>query len=139
VPDQSNQKQIFTGFAPLNELHTTPKNKTVVLVSLPGVRHNVFLNLLRALPQTSVCEAYGALSAFEFIEINQVDVIVIDTNIPFAERLALIARIKNNFPHIQCLAFITTSKEKRLLESAGADKILFQGYSLQAIEEAVFS
>lgn len=118
---------------------TDKKPTTILLVSQPGIMHNVLHSILQSIASATVLDANGAFTAYALLEAQPVDVIVIDTNLPFAERLALIARIKNNFPHIQCLAFITTSKEKRLLESAGADKILFQGYSLQEIEEAVFS
>lgn len=118
-----------------------PDNKpiTVLLVSQPGIMHNVLHSILQSVSSATVLDANGAFTAYALLETQPVDVIVIDANIPFAESQALITRIKNNFPHIQCLAFTATAKEKRLLQSAGADKILFQDCSLQEIEDAVFS
>lgn len=120
-------------------MFTDNKPITVLLVSQPGIMHNVLHSILQSLSCATVFDANGAFTAYTILETKPVDAIIIDANIPFAESQALITRIKNNYPHIQCLAFTATTKEKRLLQSAGADKILFQNCSLQEIEEAVFS
>lgn len=118
-----------------------PDNKpiTVLLVSQPGIMHNVLHSILQSLSSVTVLDANGAFTAYALLETQPVDVLMIDTNIPFAESQALIACIKNKLPHIQCIAFTATTKEKHLLQSAGADKILFQDCSLQEIEDALFS
>ena len=118
-----------------------PDNKpiTVLLVSQPGIMHNVLHSILQSVSSATVLDANGAFTAYTLLETRPVDVIVIDTNIPFAESQALITRIKSKLPHIQSLAFTATTKEKHLLQTAGADKILFQDCSLQEIEDALFS
>ena len=113
--------------------------KSVLLVSQPGIMHNTLYSILQSLPDTSVAEANGALSAYDYLESEQVDAVLIDANIPLAERLALLARIKGQFPHVRSLVLTLTARHHNLLCSAGADKVLLQNCSLADIEAAVFA
>ena len=133
------KEQIFAGSAPLNELNTAPESKTIVLVSQPGIAHNVLLNLLRTLPQTSVHETYGALSAFEFIESNHVDAIIVNANLFLTERLALVRRIKSCFPFIQCIVLTMTTRNHESIRTSGADQILMQDTSLAEMERTILA
>ena len=134
-----NSSKKNNGSAPLNELHTTPKNNTVVLVSRPGVTHNVLLNFLLSLPHTTCFEAYGALSAFEFIESHQVDVVVVNANLILSEKLALVRRIKSRFSSIKCIVLTVTTRDHESIRTSGADQVLLEDTSLGEMERMILA
>jgi DNA-binding NarL/FixJ family response regulator len=121
------------------KLLTDNEHKTVVLVSQPGITHNVLLSLLRSVPRTTIIDAGGALTAYGTIENEQVDTVIIDTNMPLAERLALIMWIKDVFPRIQCIALTTTNRNHDVLQASGADQVFLLDASLQEMERVVFT
>jgi DNA-binding NarL/FixJ family response regulator len=91
------------------------------------------------LPQTLVYEAYGALSAFEFIESNQVDVIIVNSNLILPERLALVRRIKSCFPFIQCIVLTMTTRNHESIRTSGADQVLLEDTSLGEMERMILA
>lgn len=99
--------------------------------------HNTLYSILQSLPDAIVADANGALTAFELLERHPADVLVVDANIPLAERVALLARTKSHFPRVNCLVLTTTGRHHQLLKQAGADEVLLQNCSRQDIETAV--
>jgi DNA-binding NarL/FixJ family response regulator len=129
-----------TGILPVaEEKDLSPQSALmkVVLVSQPGMMHNVLLSTLRAVPSAIVYNANGALTAYELFEEQQADAVVIDANIPLSERLALIRRIKTNFPQVRCIVLTTTTRNHASLHAAGADSILLQDSSPQEVGAAI--
>lgn len=112
---------------------------TVLLVSQPGIMHNTLYSILQSLPNALVSEASGALSAYDFLESQPTDALVIDANLPLAERVALLERAKRQFPHVRSLVLTTTARHHELLRQAGADQVLMQNCSRHDIEAAVFA
>jgi DNA-binding NarL/FixJ family response regulator len=118
----------------------TPAEQVVVLlVSQPGIMHNTLCSILRSLPNALVAETSGALSAYDYLESGPADAVIIDANIPLAERLALLTRVKAQFPDTHCLVLTMTARNHRLLGCAGADRVLLQNCSTADIEAAVFA
>jgi DNA-binding NarL/FixJ family response regulator len=115
------------------------KQLTVLLVSQPGIMHNTLHSILQSLPNVEVSDSDGALSAYGSLEKNHTDALVIDANIALGERLALLARVKKEYPHVRSLVLTTTARHHALLTSAGADKVLQQNCSPQEIEAALFA
>ncbi len=111
---------------------------TVLLVSQPGVMRSALYSILQSLPGALVMNSDGALSACDHLEREQTDSVIIDANLPLSERVALLARIKKQFPQVFCLVLTTTARHHQLLKEAGADLILMQNCSRQEIKTAVF-
>ena len=121
------------------EMLTPAKQITVLLVSQPGIMHNTLHSILQSLPEAKVAASDGALSAYGFLEQNRIDALLIDANIALAERLALLSRVKKEYPHVRSLVLTTTARHHELLTRAGADKVLQQNCSPQEIEAAVLA
>jgi DNA-binding NarL/FixJ family response regulator len=111
---------------------------TVLLVSEPGIMHNTLSSILRTIPNAIIAEANGALSGLDLLERQRVDAVIIDTNIPQSERVALIGRIRQRLPKVRSIVLTTTSRNHGALSDAGADKILMQNCFREEIEAAVF-
>jgi DNA-binding NarL/FixJ family response regulator len=79
------------------------------------------------------------LTAYDFLERQRADVVVIDANIPLAERVALLARLEKQFPQVRTIVLTTTKRHHQVLREAGAELILMQNCSRQDIETAVLS
>lgn len=71
-----------------------------------------------------VAVASGSLSAYDFLQGDRVNLIVIDANLPQEEVLVLLHRVKQNYPQIRCIVLTTTFRENAELLSSGADVIL---------------
>ena len=114
------------------------KQITVLLVSQPGIMHNTLYSILQSFVDALAISTNGALTAYDRLEHQRTNVVLIDANIPLAERVALLARSKKQFPEVRTLVMTTTAKHHQLLKEAGADQILLQNTSRQELEAAVF-
>ena len=112
---------------------------TVLLVSQPGIMHNTLYSILQSFPHAFILSANGALSAYDLLERQPADVVVIDANLPLEEREALLGRAKKQFPRARMLVLTTTTKNHKRLKGAGADCILLQNSSRKEIETAVLA
>lgn len=115
------------------------KKTTVLLVSQPGIMHNTLYSILQSFVDALAVSTNGALTAFDHLEQQRTNVVVIDANLPLTERVALLARIKKQFPEVRTLVLTTTAKHHQRFKEAGADQILLQNASRQEIEAAVFA
>ena len=111
--------------------------RTVVLVSYPGITHNTLAVTLASFACMEVLPAAGALSAVEMLKRNSPDAVVIDTNLPQEETLALLKYIKRDRAQARCIVLTTTAKHHHELKSAGADAVLFDNCSMRQLETAV--
>jgi DNA-binding NarL/FixJ family response regulator len=100
---------------------------------------NILCSVLRSMPLAAIIDADGALSAYEVLEHEHADAVIVDINIPLAEKVALLARVKAHFPHIQCVILTATTRNHEILQAAGADKILLREASPQEMKSALFS
>jgi len=122
-----------------SEMISPARQFVVLLVSQPGIMHKALYSILQSLPDAIIMNTNGALTAYDFLERQRADVVVIDANIPLAERVALLARVEKQFPQVRTLALTTTKRHHQLLSEAGAELILMQNCSRQDIETAVLS
>lgn len=111
----------------------------LVLVSQPGTMQNVLFSMLRSLPTGTVGATNGALTAFDLLENEPVDVVIVDANLPLSERLALVGRIRRQFPRVLSVVLTMTDRHRALLRTAGADLIMPRDVSLQELETALLS
>jgi DNA-binding NarL/FixJ family response regulator len=120
---------------------TAEKEKTTtLLVSVPGNMQDGLQAMLRSLPHIDVVAvASGGLSAYDLLQDNIVDLMVIDTNLPQEEVLALLHRVKENYPQIRCIVLTLTYKENAVFLASGADVILNRDSSHLQFASAVQS
>jgi len=111
--------------------------KTVVLVSHPGITHNTLAGVLASFASLDVLPAAGALSAGEILGRVSPDAVVIDANLPQAETLALLKYIKRGSMRARCIVLTTTSRSHKELRTAGADAVLFDNCSMPQLKAAV--
>jgi DNA-binding NarL/FixJ family response regulator len=122
-----------------SEMISTARQLMVLLVSQPGIMHKALYSILQSLPDAIIMDTNGALTAYDFLERQRADVVVIDANIPLAERVALLARLEKQFPQVRTIVLTTTKRHHQVLREAGAELILMQNCSRQDIETAVLS
>lgn len=111
--------------------------KTVILVSHPGITHNTLAGVLASFSCINVVPTAGALSTLEVFKQASPAAIVIDANLPHEETLALLKYLKRDGTPARCIVLTTTSKNHKELRLAGADLILFDNCSARQLEEAV--
>jgi DNA-binding NarL/FixJ family response regulator len=118
---------------------STARKITVLLVSQPGIMRNTLFSILHSFPNVLILSATGALTAYDLLEREPADVVVIDANLPLEEREALLGRAKKQFPGARTLVLTTTTKHHWRLKGAGADCILLHNSSRKEIETAVLA
>ena len=111
--------------------------RTVVLVSYPGITHNTLAGTLASFACLEVLPAAGALSAVEMLSRVSPDAVVIDANLPQEETLALLKYIKRDRTRARCIVLTTTTRNHHELKTAGADAVLFDNCSMRQLEAAV--
>ena len=111
--------------------------KTVVLVSHPGITHNTLAGALASFDCIDVLPAAGALSAVEMLRRISPDAVVIDANLPQEETLALLKYIKRDRTQARWIVLTTTTRNHHELKTAGADAVLFDNCSMRQLEAAV--
>jgi len=79
----------------------------------------------------------GGLSASVLIREQQPDVVLIDSNLPEDEMLALVRKIKDETPEIRCVVLTDTRHRERQVQIAGADVVLSQGRVVDEIIKAL--
>jgi len=113
------------------------EKRTAVLVSQPGITHNTLRSMLASLPCVHVLDAAGALSGYDLLEHEPIDAVVIDSNVPQAETLALLKHIKQESPRTRCIVLTTTNRNHNQLLTIGVDVLFLQNCSLRELETAV--
>jgi DNA-binding NarL/FixJ family response regulator len=120
-----------------NEKPPMTTQKTVILVSHPGITHNMLAGVLSSFACIKVVPAAGALSTLALLPQVSPDSVVIDANLPHEETLALLKYLKWDGTRARCIVLTTTSKHHHELRSAGADMLLFDNCSPRQLEAAV--
>lgn len=120
---------------------TADKEKTTtLLVSVPGNMQDGLQAMLRSLPHIEVVAvASGSLTAYDLLQKHLVDLLVIDANLPRDEVLALLHRVKQNYPQIRCIVLTFTYQEDAEFLASGADVILNRDSSHLQFASAVQS
>ena len=112
----------------------------ILFVSEPGVMQESMHAVLAALPHIAIVgQASGSLSALHLLSRCEAEVVVIDTNIPLEEMLALVRSINAMRPRIACIALASTRSQMRLAVAEGACAALPRSSPPQQISEAIQS
>ena len=111
--------------------------RTVILVSHPGITHNTLAGVLASFDCIDVQPAAGALSAVEMLRRVSPDAVIIDANLPQEETLALLKYVKRDSTRARCIVLTTTTRNHKDLRSAGADAVLFDNCSIHQLKAAV--
>jgi DNA-binding NarL/FixJ family response regulator len=114
-----------------------PDRKTVILVSHPGITHNLLAGMLSSFTCVDVVSVVGALSAVDRLTRITPDAVLIDANLPQEETMALLMHIKRSQMPTRCVVLTSTTREHSLLRSAGADTLLPDNCLPQQLEAAV--
>lgn len=93
----------------------------VLIVSSPGILRRILMDTLEFLPVVVIGVATGGLSALEILKGSQPDLIIIDANLPYEEKLVLLKHIRAEYPRIRCLTVSETSRDRANLAAHGAD------------------
>lgn len=111
---------------------------SVILVSSPGVLHDSLQSMLRSLPEVEVIgSASGGLSASELLQKQDVNLVVIDANLPDEEVLMLLSLIKSNYQDVRSIVLTTTASQKTEFLSAGAGAVLPRSSSARRFTRTV--
>lgn len=115
----------------------TNKVKTIV-VSAPGAMQTSLRAVLKCEETLDIFGCVGGgLSASVIIREQQPDVVLIDSNLPEDEMLALVRKIKDETPEIRCVVLTDTRRRERQAQIAGADVVLSQGRVVDEIIKAL--
>jgi len=79
------------------------------------------MDTLEFLPVDVIGVATGGLSALEILKGGQPDLVIIDANLPYEEKLALLKHIHTEYPRVRCLTVSETSRDRANLIARGAD------------------
>ena len=116
------------------------KNNKVksIIVSAPGAMQASLRAVLKGEETVEVIGCVGGgLSASVIIREQQPDVVLIDSNLPEDEMLALVRKIKDETPEIRCVVLTDTRHRERQAQIAGADVVLSQGRGVGEIIKAM--
>jgi DNA-binding NarL/FixJ family response regulator len=110
-----------------------------LLVSLPGLVREATCATLASLGGVSlVGSASGALTATHLLQHLQVDLLLVDANLPDEEVQALLRWAKEHYPQMQCLVMTMTSRQRTQALAWGADAAI-QRFDLSSQLPAVLS
>lgn len=102
---------------------------TAVIVAEPGPLRDSLQTLLMALPQIETVRlASDAPSAWKAITEQAPALVLLDTNLPDGDALALLRRIKAQEHRAQCLVLADDRQQQQDATAAGADAALLKGY-----------
>ncbi len=111
--------------------------RTVALISQPGIMHNALRSMLAAIPSLRVLEAAGALSGWELVQRQPVDAVVIDANVPQAESLVLVKRLRLEAPHTRCIVLTSSHRSQLELRAEDVETLSIHECSLIDLQNAV--
>lgn len=111
----------------------------VLLVSLPGLVREATCATLASLAGVSlVGSASGALTATHLLQQLEVELLLVDANLPDEEVEALLSWVKGHRPHVQVMVMTMTSRQRHQALSWGADAAI-QRFDLSEQLPAVLS
>jgi DNA-binding NarL/FixJ family response regulator len=120
------------------KLETGTARLSTVIASAPGIAEQSLRATLESLPAVRIIgTAAGCLSALQMVHLWQVDLLVIDSNLPFADVQVLLQQLKDEGLATQSLVLTASSAQVRRALAAGADAALRRDTSIQQLGAAV--
>ena len=98
------------------------KKLRILIVSHPGTWQRVLQMNIEAYPFAKVVEVVsGSLSASQLVSQHQVDLVLIDSSIPFDDSVALVQNVKLENPETRSIVITDTTQQSRRITRVGAD------------------
>lgn len=105
-----------------------PKPLTNVAIVAPVWLQNALLVLLHAQPDLKLVACTATVQVLLSLDLEQTpDLVILETDEQLERSEEQIGRIKTTWPGSSCIALIEESKERSLIQAAGADEILLKG------------
>ena len=102
-----------------------------VIASMPGIAEQSLRATLEALPSVRVLgTAAGCLSALRMVQERQVDLVVIDSNLPLEDVQLFLRQLKREGLETRSLVLAATTAHVRAALAAGADAALRRDASI---------
>lgn len=96
------------------------------------------LTLLRAVPQTRIIgQADDAPSALGLVADHYPDLLVLDAGLPDDGVWTVLEQVKAEWHQTCCLVLVDTIQQRRMAETANADAILVNGFSIDKFFTAI--
>jgi DNA-binding NarL/FixJ family response regulator len=109
-----------------------------IIISAPGPAGQLLQATLKALPAVQVAgTAAGCLSALQMLRERQVDLVVLDANLPFDEVQAFLRQLQQEGRDTHCLVLAETASQVDRALAAGAAAALRWDASLRELGAAV--
>lgn len=109
-----------------------------VLASVPGVAEQSLRATLESLPSVKVIGTVaGCLSALQMVRARQVDLVVIDSNLPLEDVQVFLQQLEQEGLRTRSLVLAATSGQVRRALAAGADAALRRDASIRQLGDVV--
>src|SRR5262245_23738635 len=100
-------------------------NALVIVVAKPGRMRNSLQALLQIMPRLKVVDlASDNTSAIQLLTHHNLDLVILDIDLPDNQAWVLLAQIQRVRPHTRCLFFVDSIEQRRAAKIAGADAAL---------------
>jgi DNA-binding NarL/FixJ family response regulator len=114
------------------------RNASAVIAAAPDRRRNSLLTLLRAVPQIRIIgQADDAPSALGLVADHYPDLLVLDAGLPDDGVWMVLGQVKAEWHQTCCLVLVDTIQQRRMAETANADAILVNGFSIDKFFTAI--
>jgi DNA-binding NarL/FixJ family response regulator len=101
------------------------KKLRLLILSHPGAWQRVLQMNIEAYPFVKVVEVVsGSLSASQLVSQHQIDLVLIDSSIPFDDAVALVQNVKLENPETRSIVITDTTQQSRRITWVGADYTL---------------
>lgn len=116
----------------------TPVYLATLIASVPGIAEQSLRATLDSLPSVRVVgTAAGCLSALRIVQQRQVDLVVIDSNLPLEDVHVFLRQLKRDGLKTRSLVLAATTAHVRAALAAGADAALRRDASIRQLGEVV--
>ena len=102
---------------------------SILVAARPGRVRDGLQALLAAIPQIEMIgQADDGASALKSVVEHRPALVLLDTNLPGDEVLAVLRQIKAQWPQARCLIMSDSGQQRRTAKAAGADGMLLKGF-----------
>jgi DNA-binding NarL/FixJ family response regulator len=101
-----------------------------LVVARPGLVRDALQAVLSAVPGVEALQPAGcAASALERLENHSLCLTILDSSLPDDELCTTLGLIKGQWPHVWCIVIAGSPGQGRVMETAGADAVLVEGFA----------
>jgi len=105
-----------------------------LIIAPPGRFRDSLRVLLRAGDQISLIgQADNGSSGLKMIDANRPFLVLLDAGLPDGCTWDVLKQIKREWPQVRCLVLTHTQEQQRIAQTAGADRILMDGFTTESL------